>query len=166
MSVFVEISIKNLGMKRKTEQREWDGMWKPSRIQMKFQVDLKGLGGVLQEQKPRKGQWNGVRKDGREWAWFVWEMLRVWVREVKGCHLHAGAKTWEALNSQRFELYSVGGGEGKVFRQRSDKDFFFFFMFNNHWQKRRRWMGGRAKSGRAASKGAAEMVGVRVMKTW
>lgn len=34
----------------------------------------------------------------------------VWVREVTGCYLFAGAKTCEALNSKGFELYSVGKG--------------------------------------------------------
>lgn len=57
-------------------------MWKPSTIKMKFQVDLKRWGGILQEQRLRKGQWNSVGKDWRERAWFVWEMLRVWVMEV------------------------------------------------------------------------------------
>lgn len=52
----------------------------------------------------------------------------MWGREVKSCHLLAGAKTREALNSKGFELYSVREGElTKILSQGSDKDDFFFF---------------------------------------
>lgn len=125
MSVFVEISIKHLWDEEKGRAESAEGVgWD---VETQHNEDKISGGSQSVGRGRGRGGAEQCGKERGERVWFLWEMLRVRVREVTGCHLLAGAKPCEALNSKGFELYSVGEGElTKVLSQGSDKGDFFF----------------------------------------
>lgn len=103
------------------------------------------------------------RKERCGRAWFFWEMLGVWGREAKGCHLQAGAQALEALNPKEFK-FCRKRAVNKGFQARKRQGLMWFLYESNCWQKRRRRMRG-SRERRQGSQGGGCCDGrARVMK--